>query len=410
MPATKTFEYKIVNAAGKRTKGRIEASTEAAAAQQLRQQGLAPLSISEAGSLLRKELSIPGVTGRTTLRDLAVFSRQFATMTGSGVPLLRALAVLEDQAAKASLRKAVNEVHSDVEAGVSLSTALARHDKIFPTLMVAMVRAGETGGFLDSALDRIATTFEKDAVLRGKIKSALTYPVVVLGFTVLLIAGVLIFIVPTFEKMFHQLGGELPGPTRALVTASHSLRWSGPLLLVLGVGGSTALRRGLRASPALRLAFDRAKLRLPVFGKLFTKIAISRFSRNLSTLLAVGVPVLQALSVVGETTGNAVVAAAMVDLQGAVRDGQPMSVPLRRHSIFPKMVCQMTEVGEESGQLSQMLDKIADFFDREVDSAAESLTASIEPIMVLVMGGVVGSMVVCLYLPMFMIYQNIQGV
>ena len=378
MPATKTFEYKIVNAAGKRTKGRIEASTEAAAAQQLRQQGLAPLSISEAGSLLRKELSIPGVTGRTTLRDLAVFSRQFATMTGSGVPLLRALAVLEDQAAKASLRKAVNEVHSDVEAGVSLSTALARHDKIFPTLMVAMVRAGETGGFLDSALDRIATTFEKDAVLRGKIKSALTYPVVVLGFTVLLIAGVLIFIVPTFEKMFHQLGGELPGPTRALVTASHSLRWSGPLLLVLGVGGSTALRRGLRASPALRLAFDRAKLRLPVFGKLFTKIAISRFSRNLSTLLAVGVPVLQALSVVGETTGNAVVAAAMVDLQGAVRDGQPMSVPLRRHSIFPKMVCQMTEVGEESGQLSQMLDKIADFFDREVDSAAESLTASIE--------------------------------
>jgi type IV pilus assembly protein PilC len=408
--ATRTFEYRIVDAGGKRTKGRIEAATEAAAAQQLRQQGLAPLSISESGSLLHKELSIPGVTGRTTLKDLSVFSRQFATMSGSGVSLLRALSVLEDQAGKSTLKKATSEVHADVEAGVSLSVALTKHPKVFPALMIAMIRAGETGGFLDGALDQVAVTFEKDANLRGKIKSALTYPVVVLGFTVLLITGVLIFIVPTFETMFHQLGGELPAPTQVLVTASHNMSWAGPLLLVVTVGGTAALRRALRAKPNLRLAFDRLKLRLPVFGKLFTKIAISRFARNLSTLLAVGVPVMQALSVVGETTGNAVISAAMVDLQGAVRDGLPMSVPLRRHSIFPKMVCQMIEVGEESGQLSQMLDKIADFFDREVDSAAESLTASIEPIMVLLMGGVVGSMVICLYLPMFMIYQNIQGV
>ena len=408
MSAT-TYDYRTVDASGKRSKGTIEASTEAAAAQLLRQQGIVPLSISESSSLLHMEIRIPGVTGRTGLKDLAIFARQFATMTSSGMSLLRALVVLEEQAAKSSLRKAVNETRIEIEGGAALSVALARHDRVFPPLMIAMIRAGEAGGFLDSALERIAVNLEKDAALRSKIKSALTYPAVVLGFTVLLISGVLIFIVPTFEKMFHQLGGELPAPTRMLVAASHSLRWSGPAFLVISIGGNVLLRRGLRTSPPLRLLVDRIKLRTPVFGKLFTKIAISRFSRNLGTLLGVGVPVLQELDVVGATTGNAVITEAMKDLQAAVRDGQPMSVGLRKHGIFPKMVTQMTEVGEESGQLSQMLDKIADFYDREVDSAAESLTASIEPIMVLIMGGVVGSMVICLYLPLFTIYQNIQG-
>jgi type IV pilus assembly protein PilC len=409
MPATRTFDYKIVDFGGKRTKGTVEASSEAAAVQLLRQQGLVPVSIAEAGSLLRRELAIPGLSGRTTLRDLAVFARQFATMISSGMSLLRSLAVLEEQAAKASLEKAIGEVRTDVERGVSLSAALARHHRVFPPLMVAMIRAGETGGFLDGALERIAATFEKDAALRGKIKSALTYPAIVLMFTAVLITGVLIFIVPIFEKMFKQLGGRLPLPTRIIVTSSHSLVWSGPLLLAFAVAGTVLLRRGLRRRPAVRLAFDQLKLRLPVFGTLFTKIAISRFARNLGTLLGVGVPVMQALDVVGATTGNAVVTAAMKDLQASVRDGQPMSAPLARHPMFPRMVTQMIEVGEESGQLSQMLDKVADFYDREVDSAAESLTASIEPIMVVVMGAIVGAMVVCLYLPMFTIYQNIQG-
>jgi type IV pilus assembly protein PilC len=224
-----------------------------------------------------------------------------------------------------------------------------------------------------------------------------------------MITGVLIFIVPIFEKMFAQLGGQLPLPTQIIVTASHTLLWSGPLTVAVLVGATIGTKRVLHASPAFRLRFDRLKLRLPVFGPLFTKIAISRFSRNLGTLLGVGVPVLQALDVVGATTGNAVISEAMKDLQGSVRDGQPMSAPLHKHKVFPRMVTQMIEVGEESGQISQMLDKIADFYDREVDSAAESLTASIEPIMVVLMGGIVGSMVVCLYLPMFSIYQHIQG-
>ncbi len=409
MALTKTFEYEVIDSAGKRGKGTIEATNEAAAAQALRQQGAVPLRLTEQGALLHKELTIPGLSGRTTLKDLAVFSRQFATLTSSGMSLLRSLAVLEEQTAKPGLRKAVGEVRADIEGGVSLSAAMAKHDRVFPTLMVAMIRAGETGGFLDNALERIATNFEKDAALRGKIKSALTYPVIVLFFSALMIIGVLVFIVPIFEKMFSQLGGKLPLPTQIIVTASHTMGWSIPLTAVVVGIGVWALRRALRRSPALRYRFDRLKLRIPVFGQLFTKIAISRFSRNLGTLLGVGVPVLQALDVVGETTGNAVIAAAMTDLQASVRDGQPMSAPLHKHAIFPRMVTQMIEVGEESGQISQMLDKIADFYDREVDTAAESLTASIEPIMVVFMGAIVGSMVVCLYLPMFTIYQHIGG-
>src|SRR5438045_3533017 len=208
MAATKTFDYEIVDQNGKRAKGTIEAASDSAAAQLLRQQGAVPLSVAEQqGGVLRKDLSIPGLTGRTTLKDLAVFGRQFATLTASGMSLLRSLAVLEEQAAKPGLKKAVGEVRTDVASGVSLSAAMGKHDRVFPTLMVAMIRAGEAGGCLDDALERIATNFEKDAALRAKIKSALTYPVIVLFFSALMIVGVLVFIVPIFEKMFASLGG-----------------------------------------------------------------------------------------------------------------------------------------------------------------------------------------------------------
>ncbi|MDG6102237.1 type II secretion system F family protein [Dactylosporangium aurantiacum] len=409
MPATKTYDYQSIDHDGKRTKGKIEASNELAAAQLLRQQGLTPLAITDADTLMRRDIRVPGLGDRTSLKDLSVFSRQFATMAQSGMSLLRSLAVLEEQAQKESLKKAIGEVRLDIEGGMSLSGALGKHPKVFPALMVAMIRAGETGGFLDSALDRIATNFEKDAQLRGKIKSALTYPVIVLIFTAVMISAVLIFIVPIFEKMFKQLGGELPLPTQIIVNASHTLFWLGPLVIAVLVVSTVTLRKLMAANPAVRLRVDRIKLRLPVFGPLFTKIALSRFSRNLGTLLGVGVPVLQALDVVGATTGNAVISNAMADLQTAVREGRPMSSQLGAHKVFPSMVVQMVEVGEESGQISQMLEKIADFYDREVDSAADALTASIEPIMVLVMGGVVGGMIICLYLPMFSIYQNIQS-
>jgi type IV pilus assembly protein PilC len=404
-----TFEYRSVDPAGRHAKGKITASNVNAAIQALRQQGIVPLKVTESGTGLRRDITIPGLGGRTSARDLAVFSRQFATMTSSGMSLLRSLAVLEEQTAKAPLRKALSEVRGDVEGGVALSTAMGKHTKVFPTLMVAMVRAGETGGFLDGALERIAVNVEKDDALRGKIKGALVYPAVVLGFSMFMIAGVLIFIVPVFEKMFKSLGGQLPLPTQIIVNVSHSLVWSGPLVLGVVFALSTAYKRTASKSAAFRLAADRLRYRLPVFGSLLSKMVIGRFSRNLGTLLGAGVPVLQALNVVGATTGSAVVAAAMADIAQSVQDGQPMSSRLGLHPIFPRMVAQMIEVGEESGQISQMLDKVADFYEREVDTAADALTAAIEPVMVLLMGVIVGSMVICLYLPMFTIYQHIQG-
>lgn len=410
MSTTKTFDYQSTDSAGKRAKGKIDAPSAVAAAQLLRSRGMVPLKIDEAGKGLQRDVKIPGLSGRTTLKDLAVLARQFATLMASGMSLLRGLSVLEQQAVKPALKKALGEVRADIEAGVSLSGALAKQDRVFPALMVAMVRAGETGGFLDKALEQIANTLEKDASLRGKIKSTLTYPAVVLGFSLVMITAVLVFIVPIFEDMFKQVGGDLPLPTQIMVTISHNMLWLGPLVLVVTIVAVVTFRHALRVRPGLRLGYDRMKLRIPVFGSLFTKIAISRFTRNLGTLLAAGVPITQALDVVGATTGNAVISAVMEDLKDAVRDGQPISTPLAKHTIFPAMVTQMIEVGEESGQIIQMLEKIADFYDREVDSAAEALTSALEPIMVLLMGVVVGSMIVCLYLPMFSIYEHIQGV
>jgi type IV pilus assembly protein PilC len=407
--ASKTFDYEAVDASGKRTKGKVDATTESAAVATLRQQGVTPLSLSEAGRGLQKELQIPGMSGRVTIKDLSIVSRQFATMTSSGLSLLRSLAILEEQTPKPKLAKALRDVRRDVEGGASLSAALSKQDRIFPRLMIAMIAAGETGGFLDQALERIAVNFEKDANLRAKIKSALTYPALVVGFSMVMLTAVLIFIVPVFEKMFAQLGGKLPLPTQILVTISHQMYWVLPLVVGAVAGVVVWFRRKLHDDYRWRLAFDRFKLRTPVFGKLFTKIAISRFARNLGTLLAVGVPVMQALDIVGETTGNAVISEAMKDVQRSVRDGQTISAPLERHPFFPQMVTQMMQVGEETGQMSAMLDKVSDFYDHEVETATESLTAAIEPLMVVVMGGIVGAMVVCLYMPMFTIYQNIQG-
>jgi type IV pilus assembly protein PilC len=406
----KTFDYEALDASGKRTKGKIDASSDGAASAALRQQGVTPLLITERGKGLHREITLPGLSGRVRSRDLAILTRQFATMTSSGLSLLRSLAILEEQTEKPKLAAALRDVRHAVEAGSSLSAALGKQDRVFPRLMIAMVAAGETGGFLDQALERLAVNFEKDATLRAKIKSALTYPAIVVSFSMLMLIGVLLFIVPVFERMFRQLGNaKLPLPTRILVAVSHQMYWLLPVLIALAVGGTIWFRRKLHDDPAWRLGFDRFKLRLPIFGKLFTKIAISRFSRNLGTLLAVGVPVMQALDIVGATTGNAVVGEAMRDVQKSVRDGQPMSAPLARHPIFPAMVVQMLEVGEETGQVSAMLDKVADFYDREVESATESLTAAIEPVMVMVMGGIIGLIVVCLYLPMFTIYQHVQG-
>jgi len=357
---------------------------------------------------LRRTLTLPGKK-RTSLKDLAVFSRQFASMTSSGLTLTKSLAILQEQTDRPDLKAAVGEVQSDVQAGIPLSTAMSRHPEQFPLLMINMIGAGETGGFLDNALDRIAKMYESDAALRAKIKSALTYPVIVLIFSLVMGTGVIIFIVPIFERMFSQLGGELPAPTAFLVVLSHNAFWVLPLIAVGCVIGLRWYRSSMQKSAAFRLKSDLLKLRLPVFGKLYVRLAISRWARNFGTLLAVGVPVIQALDIVGGTSGNALISAAMAEVRDSVRTGSTISKPMAKHNIFPSMVVQMLEVGEETGQTSEMLDKVADYYDQEVETATDALTSALEPLLVVMMGLVIGTMVICLYLPMFTIYQNIQS-
>ena len=409
MTALKTFTYEALDHTGSLIKGKIESESADAAAKSLSGQRLVPLEVAGQGTGLNKDLAIPGLGGKTKLKDLAVFARQFASMTSSGLTLLRSLAILEEQTEKPKLKEAIVKVRADVQGGTTLSTAMTAHPDQFPLLMVNMVRAGETGGFLDDALARIALMYESDANLRAKIKSAMTYPVIVLLFSLLLGTGVIIFIVPVFEKMFKQLGGNLPLPTQIMVTLSHNMPWIMPIMIVGIVGGLKTYRWAVKTKPEFRLRMDQLKLRLPVFGSLFKKLAISRWARNLGTLLSVGVPIIQALEVVGGTSGNAVISAAMDDVRNTVRTGGQMSTTLEKHPLFPSMVTQMMQVGEETGQITEMLDKLADYYDKEVETATESLTSAMEPLLVVLLGAVIGVMVICLYLPMFSIYKHIQS-
>jgi type IV pilus assembly protein PilC len=405
----RTFTYEALDSTGTVKKGTIDSDSADAAASSLVTQKLVPLKVSTSGAGLNADLKIPGFSKRTSLRDIAVFSRQFASMTSSGLTMLRALGILEDQTVRPKLKAALTQVRVDVQEGTSLSTAMSRHPDQFPTLMVNMINAGETGGFLDDALARIAKMYESDATLRAKIKSALTYPVIVLIFSLLMGTGVILFIVPIFEKMFKQLGGKLPLPTQILVDLSHNMYWLLPLVIVSSIVGLRWYRRQIRTSYEFRLRSDKIKVRLPVFGPLFTKLAISRWARNLGTLMSVGVPIIQALDIVGGTSGNALISAAMNDVRDAVRTGSTLSGPLANHPIFPAMVVQMLEVGEETGRTSEMLDRVADYYDQEVETATDALTSALEPMLVVLMGVVIGAMVICLYLPMFTIYQNIQS-
>jgi type IV pilus assembly protein PilC len=405
---TKTYSYEALDSAGALLKGTIDADSEEAVSRTLGNQKLVPLQVELAGIGLHKELKIPGLGGKTKLKDLAVFARQFASMTSSGLTLLRSLTILEDQTTKPKLRAAIGKVRSDVQSGATLSAAMSAHPDQFPALMVSMIRAGETGGFLDDALDRIAKMYESDANLRAKIKSAMTYPIVVGIFSILMGVGVIIFIVPVFEHMFAQLGGALPLPTQLMVDASHNFWWFGPIFLALIIGGLKLYKHQHRTNAEFRLRVDRLKLRIPVFGPLFTKLSISRWARNLATLMHVGVPLIQALDIVGDTAGNEVIREAMQDVKAAVRIGQQMSGPLEKHPLFPPMVVQMMEVGEETGQITEMLEKVADFYDHEVEAATDSLTSALEPLMVVFLGAMIGGMVICLYLPMFSIYQHIN--
>jgi type IV pilus assembly protein PilC len=405
----RNWSYRARNAAGKVVKGRLEAPTESAAIDRMRTMGLSPVKVDEvaAGTGLNREIEIGG-GARVKLKDLAVMSRQAATMVSAGLSLLKTLNVLAEQTENKKLQTTLGTVARDVEVGFSLSDALAKHPRVFPPLMVNMVRAGEIGGFLDGALNTIAVNYEKEAKLREQVKSAMTYPVMVLVMSLVAVVVMLTFIVPIFESMFAGFGAELPLPTQMLVLLSKSMVFVVPIGLVAGIAFAVWWNAN-KNTERVRSFVDPLKLKLPIFGKLTAKIAITRFCRNLADMVNAGVPILQALNIVGEASGNWVIEQAAHNVANSVRVGKSLSGPLAEEKVFPPMAVTMISVGEDAGALDTMLSKVADFYDDEVKATTEALTSIIEPLLIAFLGIVVGGMVIALYMPIFQMVNVVGG-
>jgi len=398
---TKTFEYAVRDKNGKLVKGRLEAPNQSAVANRLRTMGLATVSITEVtNSGMQREIRLPGMGSGVKLKDLAVMSRQMATMISAGLSLIRTLSILADQTDNQALAKVLGQVRGEVETGQSLSSALAKHKDVFPPLMINIIRAGEVGGFLEKSLVSVASSYEADVKLRGKIKSAMTYPVMVFVMAIIAVSIMLIFIVPVFKNMYEGLGSHLPAATMMLVYLSNIMKWIAvPLIVAIFVFSLWWKKH--KNDDDVKRRVDPWRLKVPVFGGLAKKVAIARFARNFGTMMGPGVPLLQALDIVGETSGNWVVEQALADVRESVRTGQSLSGPLAHHDVFPPMVVQMMAVGEDSGALEVMLEKIAEFYDQEVEAMTEQLTALIEPLMIGFLGVIVGGMIIALYMPIF---------
>ena len=405
MAATATFSFKAVDVAGNPHKGEITGASKQAVSDELRTRGLVVQTLQEKATGLNVEISFGK---RIKATELTVMTRQLSTMVSSGMTLLRAFYVLEDQLENKHLRETIGNVREDIESGLTLSDALARHPKTFSPLYIAMVRAGETGGVLEEALDRTADQLEKDDSLRRQVKAAMMYPAVVLSFALLVLAGLLTFIVPVFVGIFEEFGGELPLITKFTVALSDTLKnfW------YVWIGGGIALFFGFRhwrKSTWGRPQWDRVRLKIPFkIGDTVQKIALARWSRTMSALYSAGVPILHAIEVTGQTAGNAVIEDAMAAVIESVKSGGTLAAPLKDAPIFPSMVAQMIAVGEETGGLDNMLTKVADFYEDEVAAAIKALTSILEPVMIVFVGGIVGFIVVAMYMPMFKVYDTIQ--
>lgn len=342
---------------------------------------------------------LPG-KNRVSVKDISVFTRQFATMINAGLPMVQCLDILSQQCEKEFLKTSVARIMTDVEGGSTLGEAMARHPKVFNNLFVNMVEAGEAGGILDVILIRLATFLEKLDALQRKVKSALTYPAVVACVAIGATAFMLMFIIPTFAKMFTDFGGTLPLPTRIVIGISDFLRHFWWLLIAIITASVIAFQRYYKTESG-RLTFDKLMLKVPVLGMVIRKGSVARFTRTLGTLISSGVPILQGLEITARTAGNKVVEQAVLATRESISQGNTISEPLKACGVFPPMVTQMIAVGEQTGALDEMLDKIASFYDSEVDTAVDSLTAIIEPVMIVVMGVIVGGMLIAMYLPMF---------
>jgi len=401
------FAFKALDLAGVSTAGEIDADNKQAVAAQLRGKGLIVLDIEErkpanAGDLLAR-------FRRVKADDLVVATRQLSTMVSSGMSLLRALYVIEEQTESDILREAFVDVRKDVEAGLSLSAALAKHPDVFHELYVAMVAAGETGGILESTLQRVATQLEKDAALRRQVRAAMVYPSLIISFAFIVLLALITFLVPVFEKVFKDFGGELPAITKFTVAMSHLVTRQWYILIAVAVGVVFAFRRWKRSERG-RVQWDRLKLKFPMkIGGIVQKVALARFSRTFSGLVSAGVPMLEAIEITGRTSGNRIIELAVEDVRASVQKGGTISRPMRDSpEAFPTMVVQMVGVGEETGALEDMLTKIADFYEEQVEAAVKALTSILEPVMIIVVGAIVGFIVIAMYMPMFKVYDQIK--
>jgi type IV pilus assembly protein PilC len=400
-----TYVFKAMDLTGAKAGGEVEADSKQIVADQLKARGLIVLDIADKHT--SKELSLSFLK-RVKPADLTIMTRQLATMVNSGMTILRALYVLEAQTENDLLVETLTMVRKDVEAGLPLSDSLERHPKIFNDIYIAMTRAGETGGVLDSALLRVADQLEKDDALRRQVKSAMAYPIVVLSFAICVLIALVAFIVPVFVGVFAQFGGDLPAITKFTVALSGLVTgywWA----LILGTAATVYTFRKWKASDQGQNVWDAFKLRIPLkIGDIVQKVALARWSRTLSALVTAGVPLLQALEITGKTAGNRVVDKAMSDVIESVKQGGTISDPLKASSVFPGMVSHMVGVGEETGAMDTMLTKIADFYEDQVEAAVKQLTSILEPIMIVVIGGIVAFIVIAMYMPMFKVYDQIN--
>ena len=406
MASAATFAYKAVDGAGIPSAGEIVGASAEAVRETLRVQGLTVMDLREKKSGMKMEIRL--LPKRVKAPELTIMTRQLATMISSGMTLLRSFYVLEEQIENDALREAVSEVRQDIESGMNFSDALAKHPKVFSPLYVAMVRAGEAGGVLEESLDRVSDQLEKDDALRRQVKAAMAYPIVVLTFAFLVLLGMIAFIVPVFVGVFKDFGGKLPAITRFTVGLSHMVTHQWYILLALAIGGFVGFAKW-RKSTWGRPQWDRFRLRIPAkIGNTVQKIALARWSRTFSALYSAGVPIMQAIEVTGQTAGNTVLEDAMASVIQSVKSGGSIAAPLKDAPIFPAMVAQMIAVGEETGNLDAMLSKVADFYEDEVAAAIKALTSILEPVMIVLVGGIVGFIVIAMYMPMFKVYDAIK--
>jgi type IV pilus assembly protein PilC len=399
-----SFAYSAINSLGVESSGEIMASDASAARDQLRQRGLRPLVLDELGTASEGG----GRRKKVKRRSLQIFSRQFATMIDAGLNVVSALVILEQQTDDKALAEVIQQVRTDVEGGSLLSQAMGKHPHVFDRLYIAMVEAGEAAGILDSVLDRVAHQIEKEMKIKRRVKGAMVYPTMVMCFAFLVLAGMLMFLVPIFEDIFKDLGGELPLLTKVVVAGSDLMKgyW---FIIFPGIGGAVYGFRRWKKTPAGRQVWDSFKLRAPGgIGKVVLKVTMARFSRTLATLVAAGVDIIKALEISGTTAGNWVVESALADVRAKVHQGIPIAQPLIEDPVFPPLVSQMVKVGEETGELEKMLDKIADFYEDEVDASIQALTSIVEPLMMIGVGLVVGIIIIAMYMPMFKLLQLVE--